>query len=43
MRNSNQEVPIMSKYILETKHLTKQYGAQKSVADLSIHVQKGRI
>ena len=33
----------MSKYILETKHLTKQYGAQKSVADLSIHVQKGRI
>lgn len=33
----------MSKYIIETKHLTKQYGAQKSVADLSIHVQKGRI
>lgn len=33
----------MSKYIIETDHLTKQYGTQKSVADLSIHVQKGRI
>ena len=30
-------------YIIETKHLTKQYGSQKSVADLNIHVQKGRI
>lgn len=33
----------MSEYIIETKHLTKQYGTQKSVADLSLHVQKGRI
>ena len=33
----------MSKYIIETKHLTKQYGSQKSVADLNIHVEKGRI
>lgn len=33
----------MSKYIIETKNLTKQYGARKSVADLNIHVQKGRI
>lgn len=33
----------MGKYIIETKNLTKQYGAQKSVADLNIHVQKGRI
>lgn len=33
----------MSEYVIETKHLTKQYGAQKSVADLSLHVQKGRI
>ncbi len=33
----------MSKYVIETKNLTKQYGTQKSVADLSIHVQKGRI
>lgn len=33
----------MAKYIIETKNLTKQYGAQKSVADLNIHVQKGRI
>lgn len=33
----------MSNYIIETKHLTKQYGTQKSVADLSIHVEKGRI
>lgn len=30
----------MSNYIIETKHLTKQYGTQKSVADLSIHVEK---
>ncbi len=33
----------MVKYIIETKNLTKQYGAQKSVADLNIHVQRGRI
>ena len=33
----------MSKYIIETKNLTKKYGTQKSVADLNIHVQKGRI
>ena len=33
----------MNRYIIETKHLTKQYGTQKSVADLNIHVQKGRI
>lgn len=32
-----------SKYVIETKNLTKQYGAQKSVADLNIHVRKGRI
>lgn len=31
------------KYIIETKNLTKQYGSQKSVADLNIHVQRGRI
>lgn len=34
----------MSKqYIIETHNLTKQYGTQKSVSDLSIHVKKGRI
>lgn len=33
----------MNQYIIETKELTKQYGAQKSVANLSIHVQRGRI
>ena len=33
----------MNKYIIETKNLTKQYGTQKSVADLNIHIQKGRI
>ena len=33
----------MNTYVIETKNLTKQYGAQKSVADLNIHVQKGRI
>lgn len=33
----------MGEYVIETKNLTKQYGAQKSVADLNIHVEKGRI
>jgi len=33
----------MNKYIIETKNLTKQYGNQKSVANLNMHVQKGRI
>ena len=27
-------------YIIETKNLTKQYGSQKSVADLNIHVKR---
>lgn len=30
-------------YVIETKNLTKQYDSQKSVANLNIHVQKGRI
>ena len=33
----------MSEYVIETNHLTKQYGTQKSVADLNIHVQRGRV
>lgn len=33
----------MSNYVIETKNLTKQYGELKSVANLNIHVQKGRI
>ena len=33
----------MNEIVIETKQLTKQYGAQKSVAELSIHVQRGRI
>lgn len=33
----------MNNCIIETKNLTKEYGAQKSVANLNIHVQKGRI
>lgn len=33
----------MSKYIIETKNLTKRYGNQKSVYNLSIHVKPGRI
>lgn len=33
----------MSEYVIETKNLTKQYGTQKSVANLNIHVQRGRI
>ena len=33
----------MSYYIIETCSLTKMYGEQASVSDLSIHVKKGRI
>lgn len=33
----------MSEYMIETRNLTKQYGMEKSVADLNIHVKKGRI
>lgn len=33
----------MNEYIIETKNLTKEYGTQKSVANLNIHVRKGRI
>lgn len=33
----------MSDYMIETKNLTKRYGAQTSVSDLDIHVKKGRI
>ena len=33
----------MSNYIIETKNLTKSYGEQKSVNNLSINVRKGRI
>lgn len=33
----------MEQYAIETCHLTKQYGAQKSVNDLALHVQRGRI
>ncbi|MFS8212519.1 ABC transporter ATP-binding protein [Paenibacillus polymyxa] len=33
----------MNDYIIETINLTKQFGEQKSVANLNIHVKKGRI
>ncbi len=33
----------MNKYVIQTKNLTKQFGTQKSVVDLNIHVRKGRI
>lgn len=33
----------MCDYIIETNHLTKTYGAGNSVADLNIHVRRGRI
>lgn len=33
----------MSDYLIETRHLTKCYDEQKSVADLNLHVRKGRI
>lgn len=33
----------MDEFIIETRHLTKQYGTQKSVSDLNIHVKKDRV
>lgn len=33
----------MSDYIIKTKNLTKQYGTQKSVANLNMNIRKGRI
>lgn len=33
----------MNQYVIETKNLTKQYGTQKSVSDLNLHVRPGRI
>ena len=33
----------MYNYIIDTKNRTKKYGTQKSVADLNIHVEKGKI
>lgn len=33
----------MNDYVIETKNLTKQYGEQKSVSSLNIHVKRGRI
>ena len=34
---------IVNKIVIKTKQLTKQYGTQKSVAELNIHVRRGRI
>lgn len=34
---------ILNDFVIETNNLTKRYGQQKSVANLSIHVKKGRI
>lgn len=33
----------MSSYVIETDHLTKQYGEQKSISDVSIHVKQGHV
>lgn len=33
----------MNEYLIETHNLTKQYGTQKSVSGLNIHVKAGRI
>ena len=33
----------MGELIIETKNLTKQYGDQKSVNNLNLHVKQGRI
>jgi len=33
----------LNNFVIETNNLTKQYGEQKSVANLSINVKKGRI
>ena len=34
---------MIDEFIIETRHLTRQYGTQKSVSDLNIHVKKGRV
>lgn len=33
----------MRDYVIETHNLTKKYGEQASVSQVSIHVRKGRI
>lgn len=33
----------MSEYAVETSHLTKKYGTQTSVSDVSLHIRRGRI
>lgn len=33
----------MDGYMIETKNLTKQYGTQRSVSGLNIHIAKGTI
>ena len=33
----------MSEYAVETSHLTKKYGTQASVSDVSLHIRRGRI
>ena len=33
----------MSQFVLQTNSLTKQYGKQRAVSDVSIHVKKGAI
>ena len=33
----------MSETVIETRGLTKKYGEQSSVSNLSLHVRKGRI
>ena len=41
--NINEEGIFLTNYIIETKALTKTYSIQKSVADVNLHVKKGRI
>lgn len=33
----------MNEYAIETRHLTKKYGTQISVSDVSVHIQRGHI
>lgn len=33
----------MNEYAIETRHLTKKYGTQASVSDVSLHIRKGHI
>lgn len=43
MPSSKEVMYTMNEYVIETENLIKQYGSQKSVDGLNMHVQRGRI